>query len=190
MKKYLLILSLILFPAKVWAASGCDCGSVNAIVTMAKMETIQSVNTHTAMEAQSIRSEILLAAQNIIGTIKSESATIVRAIVGLKESNAAMLKGQAAASEAMKTEDLYGKASQPSGLCGASALGAGLQLSAQAATQVRGAMRDKQREYANRPRARPVEYLDRLTNDEHPDAGAMTDALFPLLDTLTEDQVP
>jgi hypothetical protein len=113
----------------------------------------------------------------------------VRAIVGLKESNAAMIKGQAAASEAMKTEDLYGKASQPSGLCGASSLGAGLQLSLQAGAQVRGTMRDKQREYGSRAGARPVEYLDRIMNDDHPDAKAMTDALFPLKDTLTEDQV-
>jgi hypothetical protein len=140
-------------------------------------------------EAESIRSEILLAAQNIIGTIKTESATIVRAIVGLKESNAAIIKGQAAASEAMKTEDLYGKASQPTGLCGASSVGAGLQLGAQAATEVRGAMRDKQHDYANREGARPVEFLDRIISEEHPDAKAITDSLYPLQDTLTDDQV-
>jgi hypothetical protein len=89
----------------------------------------------------------------------------------------------------MKTEDLYGKASQPSGLCGASSLGAGMQLSAQAATEVRGAMRDRQREYGSRTGARPMEYLDRITTATHPDARAMTDALYPLKDTLTEDQV-
>ena len=60
----------------VVAASGCDCGSINAMITMAKMETIQTVNANTTAEAASIRSEILVAAQNIIGTIKSESATI------------------------------------------------------------------------------------------------------------------
>ncbi|MDR0339192.1 MAG: hypothetical protein LBH65_02820 [Desulfovibrio sp.] len=156
---------------------------------MAHMQTTQTINAFTASEAEAIRSEILLAAQNIIGTIKTESATIVRAIVGLKESNAAIIKGQAAASEAMKTEDMYGKASQPSGLCGASSVGAGLQLSAQAATEVRGAMRDRQREYSSRAGARPVEFLDRIMSDEHPDAGAMTDSLYPLKDTLTEDQV-
>jgi hypothetical protein len=152
------------------------------------MQTIQAVNSVTMAEAAAIRSEILLAAQSIIGTIKSESATIVRAIVGLKESNAAMLKGQAVAREAQQTEDIYGKAAQPAGLCGASALGAGLQLSAQASTQVRGAMRAKQIEYANAPKAKPVDYLNRLLAQEHPDSAAMADSLFPLQETLTEEQ--
>jgi hypothetical protein len=185
--KKLFLLVLLLFPAQAWAY--CDCVSVNMIVTMAKTETIQAINAYTAIEAAAIRSEIMLAAQNIVGTIKAESATIVRAIVGLKESNAAIIKGQAAASEAMKTEDLYGKTSQPAGLCGASSIGAGLQISAQASRQVRGAMRDRQREYANREGARPVEHLSRVLDAEHPDAGSMTEALFPLGDTLTEDQV-
>ncbi|MDR2054890.1 MAG: hypothetical protein LBQ10_03355 [Desulfovibrio sp.] len=78
------------------------------MITLAHVQTTQTINAFTAAEAEAIRSEILLAAQNIIGTIKTESATIVRAIVGLKESNAAIIKGQAAASEAMKTEELYG----------------------------------------------------------------------------------
>ena len=187
MKKLIFVL-LILFPAQAWA-SGCGCGSIQAMITVSQLQTVQAVNAVTMSEAESIRSEILYAAQNIIGTIKSESATMVRAIVGLKESNAAMIKGQAAASESMKSEDLYGKASQPSGLCGASSLGAGMQLSARAATEVRSAMREKQREYASKAGARPVEYLERITGADHPDAKAMSDALFPLQDTLTEDQV-
>ena len=105
MKKLFFALTLVLLPASAWAG-GCGCGSVRAIVTAAKSETIQAVNAHTAAEAQAIRSEILLAAQNIIGTLKAESATIVRALVALKESNAAALKGQAVAGEAMKTEDM------------------------------------------------------------------------------------
>jgi hypothetical protein len=188
MKKYILILSLLLFPAEAFAA-GCGCGSIQAMIRVSQMQTTQTVNAFTAAEAEAIRSEILLAAQNIIGTIKTESATIVRAIVGLKESNAAIIKGQAAASEAMKTEDLYGKASQPAGLCGASSVGAGLQLGAQAAADVHGAMREKQREYGNREGARPVEHLERITNPDHPDAKAMTEAMYPLQDTLTEEQV-
>ena len=101
MKKVLLALLITVFPAQVWAG-GCGCGSVRAIVTAAKSETIQAVNAYTATEAQAIRSEILLAAQNIIGTIKTESATIVRALVALKESNAATLKGQAVAGRATR----------------------------------------------------------------------------------------
>ena len=164
MKKVLLALLITAFPAQVWAG-GCGCGSVRAIVTAAKSETIQAVNAYTAAEAQAIRSEILLAAQNIIGTIKTESATIVRALIALKESNAATLKGQAVAGEAMKTEDMYGKAAQPAGLCGSSSLGAGIQLGAQAGREIHAAMREKQLEHAHTPK-KPVEFLQRVLAED------------------------
>ena len=188
MKKLFLLALLVALPSRAWAY-GCDCGSIQGMITMAKMETIQTVNANTTAEAASIRSEILVAAQNIIGTIKSESATIVRAIISLKESNAAMIKGQAVAGQATRSEDLYGKAAQPSGLCGATSLGAGVQLGAQASRQVHQTMRGKQLEHSNRAEARPLEYLERLLQDEHPTEKEMTDALFPLQETLTEDQV-
>ncbi|CAK7025531.1 MAG: hypothetical protein DELT_02566 [Desulfovibrio sp.] len=190
MKKTLFILlAVTLFPAQAWAA-GCGCGSVRTIVAMAKTETIQAVNAHTAAEAASIRSEILIAAQNIIGTIKTESATIVRAILALKESNAAAIKGQAVAGQAMKTEDMYGKSAQPGGLCGASSVGAGIQLSAQAGRKVHEAMREKQLAYSNKPGAKPVEFLHRVLEPDHPSEREVVDALFPLEHTLSEDQVP
>ena len=187
MKKVLLALLITAFPAQVWAG-GCGCGSVRAIVTAAKSETIQAVNAYTAAEAQAIRSEILLAAQNIIGTIKTESATIVRALIALKESNAATLKGQAVAGEAMKTEDMYGKAAQPAGLCGSSSLGAGIQLGAQAGREIHAAMREKQLEHAHTPK-KPVEFLQRVLAEDQPSERESLDALFPLQSTLTEDQV-
>ena len=188
MKKILLPLALLFFPVQAWAA-GCGCGSIQAMITTSQMMTIQSVNLNTSAEAASIRSEILLAAQNIIGTIKAESATIVRAIIALKESNAAMLKGQSVAGQVMKTEDMYGKASQPAGLCGASTLGAGVQLGAQAATEIHGTMREKQLAYSNREKAMPVEHLERVLESSHPTEKEIVDSLFPLQETLTEDQV-
>ena len=187
MKKVLLALLITAFPAQVWAG-GCGCGSINAMLTAAKSETIQAVNAYTAAEAQAIRSEILLAAQNIIGTIKTESATIVRALVALKESNAATLKGQAVAGEAMKTEDMYGKAAQPAGLCGSSSLGAGIQLGAQAGQEIHAAMREKQLEHAHTPK-KPVEFLQRVLGEDQPSEQESLNALFPLGGTLTEEQV-
>ena len=83
MKQMLFALLLIFVPAQAWSG-GCSCGSINSMITAAKMETIQAVNAHTAAEAEAIRSEIVLTAQNVIGTIKSESATIIRAIVALR----------------------------------------------------------------------------------------------------------
>ena len=188
--KKLLLLALFIgtFPAQAWAA-GCGCGSIQGMITVAHMQTVQTVNAYTAAEAAAIRSEILLAAQNIIGTIKTESATIVRAIIALKESNVAAIKGQAVAGEAMKTEDMYGKAAQPAGLCGASTVGAGIQLGAKAGQEIHGTMREKQLAYSNTPGSKPVEFLGRVLADDHPTEKETIDALFPLESTLTEDQV-
>ena len=174
MKKLFFALAIVLFPVPVWAG-GCGCGSINAMISAAKSETIQAVNAYTAAEAQAIRSEILLAAQNIIGTIKSETATVVRALVALKESNVAAIKGQAVAGEAMN--------------CGATSLGAGIQLGAQAGQEIHATMREKQFAYANTPGTKPVEFLHRILADDQPSEPESLDALFPLQSTLTEDQV-
>lgn len=186
MKKLCFALALVLLPASAWAA-GCGCGSIRAMLATTQAETVQAVNAYTASEAQAIRSEILLAAQNIIGTLKAESATIVRALVALKESNAAALKGQAVAGEAMKTEDMYGKAAQPAGLCGSSSLGAGIQIGARAGQEIHAAMRARQLEHANTPK-KPVEFLQRVLAAEQPSEQESLEALFPLQGTLTEDQ--
>ena len=97
-------------------------------------------------------------------------------------------KGQAVAGEAMKTEDMYGKAAQPAGLCGSSSLGAGIQLGAQAGQEIHAAMREKQLEHAHTPK-KPVDFLQRVLADEQPSEQESLDALFPLQSTLTEDQV-
>ena len=93
MKKLFFALAIVLFPVPVWAG-GCGCGSINAMISAAKSETIQAVNAYTAAEAQAIRSEILLAAQNIIGTIKSETATVVRALVALRKAMSPPSRGR------------------------------------------------------------------------------------------------
>ncbi len=186
--KYLFVVLMLTIPTNVFAY-GCDCGSVQAIVTTAKIETIQTVNLHTSQEAEAIRSEILRAAQNIIGTIKTESATIVRAIMALKESNVAAIKGQGVAAETMKAQDLYGKGAQPNGLCGASALGAGVQLSTQAQKEVQKALREKQGDYANNKDAIPLDYLRRILEENHLKRGETVEAFFPINTTLTAEDV-
>lgn len=188
MKKYIILLFFAAMPCQAFA-SGCDCGSINGMLMNNRMQTVQEINAHTSAEAKAIRSEILTAAQSIIGTLKAESATIVRAIVALKESNVATAKGEAVAREAMKTEDLYGKAAQPAGLCGTSSLGAGIQLGAQAGKEVHATMREKQIEYANSPEAKPVEFLQRVLAEDHPTEKETVETFFPLEGTLTEDEV-
>ncbi len=42
-------------------AYGCDCGSVQNMITIAKNETISEVNLNTTLEAEAIRSEDLIA---------------------------------------------------------------------------------------------------------------------------------
>ena len=188
MKRFIALAIFLAFPGQA-IAGGCDCGSINAMINNSREQTIQAVNAHTSAEANAIRSEIILAAQNIIGTMKADTATIVRAIVALKESNAANMKGQAIAGQTLKSEDMYGKAAQPAGLCGSSSLGAGVQLGAQAAREVHSTMRERQLEYGNRDGAKPVEHLERVLSDEHPTEKETVDAIFPLNSTLSEDQV-
>ena len=186
-KRILLVAGLLsFFPASAWAA-GCGCGTINAMITSAKSSTIQAVNAYTAAEAQAIRSEILLAAQNIVGTMKTEAATIVRAIVALKESNTAALKGQAVAGQAVRTEDMYGKGAQPAGLCGASSVGAGLQLGTKAGQELHQNMREKQLAHADDPKAKPIEHLNRLLDKEHPSGVEMLESLILEPDNMDKD---
>ncbi|MBQ9407135.1 MAG: hypothetical protein IJU37_10435 [Desulfovibrio sp.] len=183
------LLAATLLPTALARASGCDCGSIEAMLFNTQMQIVQKVNSNTNAEAQGIRTEITEAAQNIIGTIRVSSQSIVRALVDLKESTVAALKGHAAAREAQKTSDLYGKAGQPNGLCGSTAVGAGLQVGLQAGTRLHQDMRHKQVDYGNTPSAKPLEYLRRLLDEEHPDVKTMPDVLFPLERTLTADQL-
>ena len=50
-------------------------------------------------------------------------------------------------------------------------------------------MRGKQLEYSNRPDAKPVEYLGRVLDESHPSEQEMVDSLFPLEDTITDEQL-
>lgn len=184
----LFCLSMFLVPRHAWA-SGCDCGTIQGIVMRSQMQVIQQVNTNTTAEATAIRQDILLAAQNIIGTIQTQTATLVRAIQSLKETTAAQLKGQGMAREAMLSLDTYGKASQPSGLCGSTSLGAGIQLGTQAQGKVHEAMRKKQLEYSNKEGTMPLNYLTRVLAPEHPKIEDMVGSIWPLKITLTEDEV-
>ena len=113
----------------------------------------------------------------------------MRAIIDLKESNAAAIKGLLAAREAVETGDLYGATAQPGSLCGSSAVGAGVQVGAQAATDVRRDMRGKQIDYSSNPDARPLDYLERQLAEDHPDVKQMVEGMFPLDRTLTAEQL-
>ena len=168
----------------IWAG-GCDCGYINHMLA----QQTEVINANTTAEAAGIRTEITEAAQNIIGTIKVSTASIIRAIIDLKESNVAALKGLGAARAAQETSDLYGAASQPNGLCGSTTVGAGMQVGAQAGALVRKDMREKQIDYSSNPNAKPLDYLERQLAAEHPDVKQMIEAMFPLDRTLTAEQL-
>lgn len=187
-RAFLLVFLVLASPCAAWAG-GCDCGSIRAMLFMTQQQIIQQVNANTAAEATALRSEILQAAQSIIGTIQTQTATLVRALQMLKEHNAAQLKGEALARETMAAHDRYGKASQPAALCGSTSVGAGVQLGAQAQEKVHEAMRDKQIEFSNTPGRKPVEFLERVLAEEHPDIKNMTDSIWPIQGTLTEEEV-
>lgn len=183
-----LFIAIIAFPS-LSKASGCDCGTITALIQRSQVAIVQQVNTNTKLESKAIRAEIVTAAQNIIGTIKTENATLVRAIMALQESNATQIKSLGIAQENQRTKDLYGNKSQPAGLCGSSTLGAGIQASTKAIAKVHKTMREKQLEFFNNPDARPLDYNQRLADDKHPGIKEIVEAIFPLEHTLTAEQV-
>lgn len=113
----------------------------------------------------------------------------MRAIISLKENNAAMLRGRPRHRRPQKPKTCTARPHSLQGFAGASSLGAGVQLGAQASRQVHQAMRGKQLEHSNRPDAKPVEYLGRVLDEGHPTEQEMVDALFPAEDTLTDEQL-
>ncbi len=185
MKKILLILIFLFsFSGNVFA-SGCPCGVIGGMIGAATAE----INAHTLAEETLTRTEILLAAQSIIGTMKVNTATIVKAIQALQESNADQIKSAQIAREAMETYDTYSSpAAQPKTLCGSSNLGASIQVSGQVSREIIKDMRDKQLEH-NDKADKPLKFLNRILADDHPDIEKMTESIIPNNHTLTNDQV-
>lgn len=170
-------------------AGGCGCGSISAMHAITRSRIIASVNSHTTSEANAIRSEILLAAQNIIGTMKTNNASLLRMIQSLKESNAALIKSTAMAQETLKSYDLYGSPSaNPQSLCGSTNVGAGVQVAAQAASKLGQTMRQKQINFSDLKEP-SVKRVYRILDPSHPTVEEMTDAIFPANLTLTEEQL-
>jgi hypothetical protein len=185
------VLSCVLAAPRAFAAYGCDCGTITALMNLQVVPSIVGqVNAVTMSEAELIKMDITLAARNIIGTIQTQTSAISQSVNTLKESNAAQAKGAAVGREIMSTIDLYGALSQPGGLCGSSTIGAGVQIGARNSQVIHQSMREKQIAHANAAGGKkPVDFLKRIAAGDHPDEKEMTEALFPLEHTLKADQV-
>lgn len=190
MKIKAIVLSLVFLSTPLSAfGSGCDCGTINTIVSNHASSTVQSVNANTDMQADMLKVEINTAATNIIGTLQTQTKTIVGAIQLLKETLLQTAKAQAVAQEASISEDTFGDNSQPESLCGSSSVSAGIQIGQQASNVLKEDLREKQVNHSNNPDAKSLDFLKRFFSGEHPSILEMIQSLFPTDKTLTADEV-
>lgn len=180
---------LVFFSAAQAFAGCCSCGSISSMHMGTQQIVIGQLSAHVSSEHTATRMTIVEAAQNIIGTNKANTASIVRMLQSVKEANVAAIKGEAVARETMRTYDLYSSpASKPASLCRSANLGAGVQVAAQASRKLSGGMRERQIQYGQ-AKARPLEFMGRILDDAHPTAERMVDSMFPTAFTLTSEQI-
>ncbi len=188
MKKIIFVTAMLLFSSSAYGA-GCDCGSVSLIVSRVGTQTVSSVNSNTNMQAQMLKVEINSAARNIIGTLQTQTKSIVSALQLLKEDFHKTIKSTSMAEQLVEIEEIFGSDSQPELLCGGSGLGAGLQIADQASEILKTGLQEKQFEYGNNQNSRPVDFINRIISDEHPSLTEMTTMLSPKNYTLSNDEV-
>jgi hypothetical protein len=192
--KYALILLLVgcfAFPSYA-GAYGCDCGSVQSIVTsngqlMAQL-TIESVNQVTIAEAEQIRSEILRVGMSLESKLNSLLSSLTSELANVAGALGDQMKAQSGTEQASKTVDMYGEEAMPGALCGSTGLAGGVQVGAQAQAQVAGALTEDTVLHVDKFDV-PREYEARIYAEDHPDLQKSTAAIFPLENTLTVEQV-
>jgi hypothetical protein len=158
------------------------------IVAQAHAKTTAQVTAHVTAESEAVQSQILLAARNIIGTLKTNNAAVLKQLQDTKEVLANQMKGKAVAREAQDTADLFGDASQPAGLCGSTGLGGGIQVSGAASSSVKHGLQTNSVEHVDQFRE-PAEYLFRILDADHPDLQKANEAMFPQSLTLSSAQI-
>ncbi len=188
MKKLILITSFVLFSTSAHGA-GCNCGSIASIVSQYANQTINAVNSNTNVQAEMLKVEINNAARNIIGTLQTQTKSIVSAIQLLKEDFHKTIKSTSMTEQFIKVEEMFGEISQPELLCGGSNLGAGMQIADQASEILQQSMKEKQFEYANDQNSKSVDFINRIISNDHPSLLEMTVMVSPENYTLSNDEV-
>lgn len=189
MKKSIVFICFLITSPHIAQAAGCGCGSINSIVAGHAASTVSSVNTNTNIQANMLKMQILEASRNIIGTLQSQTKSIVSAIQLLKETQVQTVKSKAIADQAIESEDVFGTFSQPDLLCGASSVGAGLQIGNKASSTLKSDMRTKQIKHSNSADAKPVDFINRISDAEHPKIEEIVQSIFPQAKTLKEEEV-
>ncbi len=181
-------LALLSISPSVYAA-GCNCGSVNAIVANHTSQAVSQINANTDMQAEMLKVEINNAARNIIGTLQTQTKSIVSAIQLLKEDIHQTVKSTSVAEELIRVEEIYGDTSQSELLCGGSNVGAGMQIAEQASEILHSGLREKQINYSNNPNSSSIEFIERILADNHPKIEEMVTSMSPVNHTLTAEEV-
>ncbi len=194
MRKYTIILSLsfvFFFYSVSASAGGCGCGGVRAIVGRAESNIITKIadtKSTVILESNLIQGQITQAAINIIGTMKTNNALVLRAIQDHKETTANTLKGLVATMESQKTMDYYGPGSIPNNMCQGTTVGAGIQVTSQVNDLVRAGLQKRVGDYISySEKKKPVEYIEELTAEDHPLAKEASTFIFPEGKTLSSD---
>ena len=171
-------------------AAGCGCGSVSSIVNSARASLsgqIIGVKTAVMSESALIQGQILQAATNLIGTIKTENAMVIRAIQDNKETISNAVKGLGAAMHAQQTKDLYGNASRPVNLCEQHVVGGGIQVGSRTQAAVAYGLQQETAQFVNRY-GRSIDYLKKSTDpDKIPTFEKGNASFFPPERTMSKD---
>lgn len=188
MKKILLPCLLFLSISTSAYGYGCDCGSMQTMFTTSDNNVTSSINSNTTAQAEAIIEAVETASTNIIGTLQTQTKTLVSALQLLKEEFHKTIKSTSITEQLINIEDVYGNASQPDLLCGGSNVGAGIQVSVQASEILRNALRENQIAYSNNENAKAVDFINRVLSD-HPSVEEMVVTMRPDNHTLTDDEV-
>lgn len=187
--KILVLVAVMSLYASNASAKGCDCGTIQGMLMMTEQKLTTQINAHTTMESKAIQTQILQAARNIIGRMKTDTAAILKAIQDLKEAIVVAMTEVQVAAETKKIQDTYHpEYSKPDANCGAEGLGGGFQVGSQATSAVQGGLQQHSIEHADKFR-KPAEYTKRITAEDHPTIQESSDALFPPKKTLTQEEV-
>ncbi len=188
------ILFIFLFQSKSFAVCPPFCDSA-AVFGMVKLFTAKVTKTVLAGDKTIVKSltkldiDILASAKSINSVANINTATIIKAIQSLQESNALQIKTAAIAKEATKTHDTFASpAALPKSICGGTNLGAGVQIASQVTKKLTEDMRKKQFDYSN-THQKPIKYQQRIVSDEHPKTEEMFKSLMPTNMTLTQKEL-
>ncbi len=184
-----LLMCSVLLSNNAWAAY---CSEIAAHLNQSKNViegVIKAGDKAIEIGISAVKATIISAVKSHESLMNINTATVIKAIQSLQESNALQIKTAAIAKEATKTHDTFASpAALPKSICGGTNLGAGVQIASQVTKKLTEDMRKKQFDYSN-THQKPIKYQQRIVSDEHPKTEEMFKSLMPTNMTLTQKEL-